>query len=207
MANNNNRDSRNNPQSEKEEAPKTAEALAIDAATVKGEDLLPNVPPVTKEEPLSKEDARMARMMTLMAKSMAQEMAAAMITAQKVPAQTAEAERLKALETKVRSRAKCPKCLQSLSGCNGRHKKIVVFMSKYRKFARNFQGVIINGVRYISNDPGHLITIPADAEGGILRAVMEYEENEAELRIGGREVMNDHSKHSGNPAAPMQHWR
>lgn len=81
----------------------------------------------------------------------------------------------------------CPECKQPKMGCGKKHKQVVVYPRNPRH-ARFFQGVRLNGVRYISNGPGHAITVPADAP--IEHLIQTFEKNEDE-QTNGRVV--DHN--------------
>jgi hypothetical protein len=59
----------------------------------------------------------------------------------------------------------CGECAQpSVKGryaCKGQHTKMVVFPDGDDEWARFFQGCILNGAKYLSNGPGHFITVPS----------------------------------------------
>lgn len=75
----------------------------------------------------------------------------------------------------------CPECKQPKMGCGGKHKQVVVFPRNVRH-ARFFQGFKLNGVRYISNGPGHAITVPASCD--VEHALQKFERNEDEQAQG-----------------------
>lgn len=85
---------------------------------------------------------------------------------------------------------KCHECGQVLSGCEGKHIQMVVHPAQ---FAEYFPGVIINGIKYLSNDSGHRITVPAACESTIMGIVAGFEKNEREISVGRK---RDH--HSGS---------
>jgi hypothetical protein len=63
---------------------------------------------------------------------------------------------------------------------------MVVFPRRYPEHGQFFQGVYLNGVKYLSNDEGHEITVPEIAAGSIAQLVQNFENNEQETRIGRR---------------------
>lgn len=104
---------------------------------------------------------------------------------------------------------KCTECGQAVSGCHGKHTEIVVYPLRYEETAEFFPGVFINGVKYLSNDPGHKVVVPLEAANGILQTVQHYEQSEHEARAG--RVKNHNSGRIGpngasfNPANAA--WR
>lgn len=54
----------------------------------------------------------------------------------------------------------CQECRQKVAACKGKHRKAVVLPQNARD-AQFFQGVILNGVKYLSNNLNHHITVPA----------------------------------------------
>jgi hypothetical protein len=85
------------------------------------------------------------------------------------------------LAAQLRVSDPCPECRQEKKACKGKHAKLAVFPRDDR-WGRYFQGVIINGVTYRSNNSADAITVPANA--GIERIVMEWENNEIEVSTG-----------------------
>ena len=85
---------------------------------------------------------------------------------------------------------RCHDCGQALSGCEGKHIQMVVHPMQ---FAEYFPGAIINGIKYLSNDTGHRITVPAACESTIMGIVAGFEKNEREISVGRK---RDH--HSGS---------
>lgn len=79
---------------------------------------------------------------------------------------------------------RCNECKQHPNACKGAHTKMVVFPTRYPQHADYFQGVIINGVRYLSNDDSHLVTVPTASVSDILNTVAGYEINEQEMSTG-----------------------
>lgn len=103
---------------------------------------------------------------------------------------------------------KCPECRQLKIACRGKHRRVCALPSTQRH-ARWFQGYMVNGVRYLSSYPGHLITIPEDLP--IEHAIQEYERNEDEM-LHGREAFHNSGTigpngSSFNPATPNSSWR
>lgn len=81
----------------------------------------------------------------------------------------------------------CSACGQDAdNGCMGKHTKMVVFPQRYPEHGEFFQGVFLNGVRYLSNDDQHEVTVPENAANGILQLVQAFENNEQTTRIGRR---------------------
>lgn len=66
------------------------------------------------------------------------------------------------------------------------HKRVVVF-PRSKRHGKWFQGLIINGVRYLSNNASHSILVP---EGLDMTLLDNWEENEEVLREG-REATHD----------------
>lgn len=81
----------------------------------------------------------------------------------------------------------CEKCHQSNGACKGEHRFVVVGPTS-RKAWKFFSGIHINGVRYMSNHPGHKIWVPADAN--VEYMVERFENNEEELSDGRDAVHN-----------------
>jgi hypothetical protein len=109
----------------------------------------------------------------------------------------------------VRPAARCSDCGQAVSACHGKHVQMVVYPTRYPEHAEYFQGVLLNGVKYLSNNEGHQITVPEVAFSDIKSIVAGFEQNEQDMKLG-RKV----ERHSGtvsphgvsfNPA--NQAWR
>lgn len=75
----------------------------------------------------------------------------------------------------------CSECGQQLATCKSEHVRMVVFPSDTR-FARWFHGIMVNGVRYASNGPGHQITVPKAND--IAHMVSLFEREEAANAMG-----------------------
>lgn len=87
----------------------------------------------------------------------------------------------------VRQLIQCRECKQAGPGkapCNGEHIKMVVYPQRYPEFGKWFQGSIINGIRYLSNNRREQILVPAACEGQIIKQITDYEENERVTRMG-----------------------
>lgn len=87
---------------------------------------------------------------------------------------------------------RCHECGQQKTACEGKHLKMVVFPMRYPQHAEYFQGVFLNGVRYLSNDGSHEVTVPAIAEATIRNIVSGFETDE-QARAVGRKA----ERHSG----------
>lgn len=99
---------------------------------------------------------------------------------------------------------RCGDCGQYLTACKEEHVQMVVFPKRNpKKNGKWFQGVFINGVRYLSVNSSHRITVPKNAE--IAHLVQQWEKNEEELSTG-REVNHD-SGIQGNFKPATQAWR
>ena len=100
---------------------------------------------------------------------------------------------------------KCSVCRQLLPAGvkQGEHKHIrVAIFPKDHRHGKWFQGLFINGVRYLSNNAQHLIDVPADVD---LSLIKNWEENEEVLKEG-----RDASHNSGDVSAPKSStvgWR
>lgn len=109
---------------------------------------------------------------------------------------------------------KCTDCRQvrdngAGGGCQGRHIEMVVFPQRYPQHADYFPGAIINGIRYLSNDSGHRILVPADAEATILGLVGGFEQNEQDMAVGRkREHHSGRVSPNGSSTVPaVAAWR
>lgn len=103
----------------------------------------------------------------------------------------------------------CHVCRQALAGCEGKHVQLVVYPQRYPEHGQFFQGVFLNGVKYLSNDDGHEITVPANAANSIRQLVQNFENNEQETRIGRKAERYSGSLGPGGSAVNPQHigWR
>lgn len=99
----------------------------------------------------------------------------------------------------------CTTCRQRLSACHNEHEDIVVYPTKYEEFGEFFVGVILNGVRYLSNDASHKVTVPKCAVSDILNIVKNFENNERDTRMGRKAQHNSGNARSPNPA--ISGWR
>lgn len=121
-------------------------------------------------------------------------------------AQTAANEKVQANNAAVH--AVCPECRFHPKNCDyGKsHKKVVVF-PKSGANAQWFQGVTINGVRLLSNGPGHYLIVPerCDVEGIVAR----WEANEEETKQGRSAQHHSGSIGAGHSQVHPAHaaWR
>lgn len=96
--------------------------------------------------------------------------------------------------------ALCPTCGQGENACKKEHVKLVVYPSRYPEFGEFFQGVIINGVRYLSNNQDHEIEVPACAATEMSNIIRTFETNERETRVGRSKTHHSGSVHTPTPA-------
>jgi hypothetical protein len=97
---------------------------------------------------------------------------------------------------------RCNECGQDKRACKSGHKQMCVYPTRYPEFAEWFMGVYINGVRYLSDRPGHLITVPADAESGILTHIRVWEDNERTTKLGKKRRHNSGDAEQPNRNLP-----
>lgn len=127
-------------------------------------------------------------------KFMAELIAAVMVTLKETEKQTKkeEADALYLAECeRIRKRTRCADCGQEVGACNGEHVKMIVFPER-AEYGEWFEGAYINGIRYLSNNRGHLVTVPKIAEGGIARTIFEFEDNEQHLRTPRKQTQPRH---------------
>ena len=108
-----------------------------------------------------------------------------------------------------RARQICTVCRQDVHGCEGKHVEMVVYPTKYPKYARYFTGIQLNGVTYLSNDEGHKVLVPENAASEISAMVARAEQEEVEMRTG-REVEHyagSVSPGGSRPNAAYKGWR
>ena len=103
----------------------------------------------------------------------------------------------------------CGECQQLVTACKGEHTKMVVFPDKYPEFAKWFAGVMINGVRYVSNNSNQKVVIPACAESTIVNAIKAFEENERTIHIPRNKQHNSGSigRSGSGPVNASAAWR
>lgn len=90
-----------------------------------------------------------------------------------------------ASETAARyGKGECSTCHQMRSACEDKHTQMIVYPQRYPEFAEYFPGVIINGQKYLSNNEGHSVTVPACSVGDILKIVRDFEEGERINQMG-----------------------
>lgn len=97
------------------------------------------------------------------------------------PQQKASTDAKAAIEAHERGRHTCPDCGQKQIACQSKHRKVVV-LPRDARTAVWFPGFFLNGVKYRSNNPGHQITVPANAN--VEHAVEAFEEQEDLVRNG-----------------------
>ncbi len=131
--------------------------------------------------------------------------ASAVGAAQRANAQPAAAPQRAANVAPIR----CSDCGQQRSACEGKHIQMVVYPMRYPQHARFFPGAILNGVKYLSNDEGHRVTVPEIAEATILNLVSGYEDNEQAMAVGRKaERRSGVVSPSGTSVSPAnQAWR
>lgn len=100
---------------------------------------------------------------------------------------------------------RCHICGQYAKACGGppaegakdtNHAWISVFprgIAGQAEFADWFTGVIINGVTYLSNGPGHRIPVPKVAEADINATVAKWSEEEVLSRVGRKMTVSKHN--------------
>lgn len=75
--------------------------------------------------------------------------------------------------------------------CKGNHTYMVVYPQRFQHFAKFFQGVTVNGVRYISSNRRERILVPTEMEGTIMKIVTDWEDNEQATMSGARQAEHD----------------
>ncbi len=107
-------------------------------------------------------------------------------------------------------RPRCVTCGQvEGTGCNGKHVEIAVYPNR-AETAEYFQGVSLNGVKYLSNDEGHKIPVPELGLDAIVSRIIAYEENEVATRNGRKKERKPGSRPVGQGvghATPNDGWR
>ena len=88
------------------------------------------------------------------------------------------------------NKGKCSECGQFEAACKNEHRLACVFPDD-EEIGTFFQGVKINGVRYMSNGPGHLITVPKDSN--VEYMVSAWVSQEKVLRTGRKMNRNSGS--------------
>lgn len=79
----------------------------------------------------------------------------------------------------------CTECGQILeTGCKGKHVQMVVFPQRYPEHAEFFQGVFLNGRRYLSNDENHKVVVPEECVALFNQIIQTFEQNEQDQRVG-----------------------
>jgi hypothetical protein len=75
----------------------------------------------------------------------------------------------------------CPVCKLRVSACKGEHVAMAVYPENPR-FGKQFQGLKINGVLFLSNSAQHRIQVPA--KNNFLAQIQAWERNEDEMMNG-----------------------
>lgn len=103
----------------------------------------------------------------------------------------------------------CQDCKQELRACKGKHVMAVVFPQRYPHTGDYFTGIVLNGVKYLSNDASHKILIPENALTSIQQMVETYEQNEQDMSVGRKVERHSGSIGPGASGARQQHigWR
>lgn len=185
----------------------------------KNESVIPGVVPLAEVSApaVDTEEARTNRLVAatvsasvkaLMAEALPGIMAA-VIQANNAPTAN-EASALAAAQAKIARREICQVCKQAKVGCGGKHVKAIVYPMKYPEYGKWFQGCIINGIRYLSDNRNDYVTIPENCVGPIMKQVADYEENERATR-NGRVAEHDsggiNQGGGGSVRPPSQAWR
>lgn len=79
---------------------------------------------------------------------------------------------------------RCTECGQYESACEKKHTMMVVYPTTFGEAADFFTGIVLNGVRYLSNDPGHKVLVPENAASTISNMVAAFEQNEKDQLMG-----------------------
>lgn len=114
-----------------------------------------------------------------------------------------------AVKPVFRAPQKCHECGQAVTGCEGKHKLMVVYPQRYPQHADYFPGVQINGIRYLSNNDHHQVLVPEAAESFIANTVAIFEQNEQDMAVGRKAVRHSGtvSPHGSNLQPANQAWR
>lgn len=156
-----------------------------------------------KVEPVKQTEAQLhdAELIKATVKAVTEEMIPAMLAMQmtggKAQDQSLHTKLAVDQDLQYRRTSKCQVCGQRVSGCLGEHESIVVYPTRFMQYADYFQGVFINGERYLSNNADHRIPVPKNAVGDILHKIRVAEEEEATARNGRVKHHN-----SGDVSAP-----
>lgn len=106
---------------------------------------------------------------------------------------------------------RCDKCGQNVKACkDDGHVQMVVYPTKYPEFGDWFMGVFINGVRYLSNNAAHAVTVPRVAKSDILGMIRTWETNERELKLGRKRKRVSGNVGNGGlsrSSQPLQYFR
>lgn len=92
---------------------------------------------------------------------------------------------------------RCTTCGQYLTACEDKHVELYVGPQNPRR-VKDFPGVFINSIQYISPPTGQRIPVPEVAASGIMYTIREWEEGEEDLRTG-RVITHNSGVLSGAP--------
>lgn len=157
------------------------------------------------------QESRDAELVKATAKAVSEEMLAVVYAMQSRPQAGAPESSASAAqkladqqELEFRRSGACGECGQRKSGCRGEHELMSVYPKQFPQYADYFQGVFINGVRYLSNNAEHLIPVPKVAAGDIAHKIQQAENEEMIARTGRVKHHNSgdvSSPRAFNPAA------
>lgn len=99
----------------------------------------------------------------------------------------------------------CTVCQQNLAACGDKHADFVAFPVKYPEFGDFFQGLFVNGVKYISNDEAHSVKVPEACVPYLKQMIAQFEEQERIARTGRNKT--HHSGSLGRPTPAQIGWR
>lgn len=157
-------------------------AQVEEAAAVETASLIEEVKKVSPLKVKETEDEKMARLIGMTVKAVMNEMVPAMAALQR-----AEQPKMEQAGRHVARWKQCNECKQrgpKGPPCEGQHTTMVVYPTRYPHFGKWFQGVIINGVRYLSHDRRQRILIPTAMVSGITKIITDFEDNEYAQAMG-----------------------
>lgn len=105
----------------------------------------------------------------------------AVMAAQSSQRQVDTQKELDLQKARLDSASRCGDCGQMSRACKGEHVQIAVF-PRDDSYAEWFTGLWLNGVRYLSNDSNHLVTVPK--ENDFEHMLTLWAKSERELRQG-----------------------
>lgn len=152
------------------------EAAAVETASLIEE--VKKVVPAKRES----EDERMARLIGLTVKAVMNEMVPAMAALQR-----SEQPKMQQAGKHIARWKTCNECKQRGPNgipCEGEHTTMVVYPVRYPHFGKFFQGVMINGIRYLSDNRRQRILIPTAMISTITKIITDFEDNEYAQAMG-----------------------